>query len=87
MVDVRQAHRVTGGDRFTAVLPKLLADVAREATVQLVAARIATAFIVALQARTARVYLTGIDRRTLHLTAAKNVDAGDVVADPNGRHR
>jgi signal transduction histidine kinase len=65
--------------RFTMLLPKLVADVARETTAPAAAARIASTFVSALGARTARVYLSGADSSALELAAADAVDAATLA--------
>jgi hypothetical protein len=67
---------VASGASLAASLPRLVAEVARETTIAAVVARIASAFVKRLGARTARVYLTGEseDGPTLRLGAAQNID-------------
>jgi signal transduction histidine kinase len=79
MTERRQSAGEGEGEAFLSALPGLIAEIARETTPVLVASRIATTFVVALRARTARVYLTAPDRRTLHLAAAQNEDVATLT--------
>jgi signal transduction histidine kinase len=70
--------KVLGDERFAAALPKLIADVAGEATTAEVASRIVHEFVRTLGARTARVYVVGSDGPALSadLPAARALRSG-----------